>query len=126
MPACVCRFVAEQFHSHDDIAELLGVPAKSFNEIYTDLAEDIQRSVLEYVNKLRAAKSPGAGGNAAHAGSEDNAGAGPISIEIDPNRFPIAPCPASLKNVTKEQLEKLYRSYMTQHYRMCSPFMLVL
>ncbi|KAF8799826.1 hypothetical protein BYT27DRAFT_7119298, partial [Phlegmacium glaucopus] len=46
---------------HDDIANLLGVPAKSFEDTQSEKALDMKRTVLEYIKTLRAA---GAGAGA--------------------------------------------------------------
>jgi hypothetical protein len=50
----------------------------------------------------------------------NGAGAGPSagSIQFDPDGFPIVPCLAWDKT-TKDDLETLYHSYMTQHYCEC-------
>jgi hypothetical protein len=117
--------------SHDDIAELLGVPAKAYYETYPELAVELQRTMLEYVRNLRAANSTGVvvdAGAGIDAGSENmpDAGSGPLSIKIDSNGFPIAPCPTSLNKTTKDNLEKLYRSYLSLHYRMFIIFMAML
>ncbi|KAF8809692.1 hypothetical protein BYT27DRAFT_7254409 [Phlegmacium glaucopus] len=108
---------------HDEIASILKVPGRSFEEIYPDKSKDIKRTLLEYLKILAA---PIAGGSAGvHAGVTTgvNAGPGPdtLTIQLDPNRFPIAPRFASWNKVSKEDLERLYRMYITQHYRLaCS------
>ena len=53
------------------------------------------------------------------AGASAGAGAGQlnITVKLDSNSFPIAPSPPSWEKVSKEELEKTYRSYITQHYR---------
>src|ERR1700678_1045542 len=39
-----------------------------------------------------------------------------LTIELNPDGFPIAPDPASLEKTTKADLETLYRRYITSHY----------
>lgn len=86
----------------------MGVPSKSFEDTYADRATDMKRTVMEYIKTLRAMRSTGAGTNAPRPG---------ITIHVDDDGFPIVPHPVSWEKVTKEDLEAMYRSYMTQHYR---------
>jgi hypothetical protein len=92
----------------------MGVPSKSFEDTYEDRATDMKRTVLDYIKTLRAMRSTGA-----------NAGAGATShgttVHLNQDGFPIVPCPASWEKVTKEDLEAMYRSYITQHYRTYRP-----
>ena len=104
--------VTENF-SHDELAGLLGVPSKSFEETYHEKCVDMKRTVLEYVKTLHAVKLTGAG-----AGIGVQFGQGSIRIEQDSDGFPIAPSPASWEKITKDDLERLYRLYITQHYCM--------
>jgi hypothetical protein len=96
-------------HSHDNIAELMRVPCQSFNQMYEEKVEDFMRTVMEYVKIVRSAAS---------ARSSPGAGSGEtiLDIELDSDGFPKAPTTESLEKITKEDLERLYRSYMTQHY----------
>lgn len=105
--------------SHDDVAEILGVPAHRFNDLHSEKANEMMRAVRAYVNTVREAKYSGIGANARSGPSAES---GTITIQLDPNGFPIAPSPASWDKISKKQLEKLYRTYMTEHYRMCDSF----
>jgi hypothetical protein len=96
--------------SHDEIANILGVPSKSFEEIYQDKAREMKRTLLEYVKTLQ--------GVIDNAGSIP-AGAGLSTITLDPEGFPVAPNPPSWDKYTKDDLERLYRLYLTHHYREC-------
>lgn len=94
---------------HDEIANILGVASKSFEDTYEDKAKEMKRTVLEYVKTLRA------------AGTRIGPVVGPetawTTIRQDPRGFPMAPCPPSWDKVTKDELEPIYRMYLTQHYR---------
>lgn len=100
--------VAKLF-SHDNIADILGVPAQSLKQMYEDATKDFMRTVNQYIKQLRTTNSAGVGAGA-------GAGADPLAIKLDSDGFPIIPSPASWNKVTKEKLEKMYRSYMAQHY----------
>jgi len=92
--------------SHDEIANVLGVTSKSFEETYEDKAKELKRTLLEYVKTLMAlTNSAGASASATPTNS----------IHFDSNGFPIAPNILSDK-ITKEDLEQLYHAYITQHY----------
>jgi hypothetical protein len=98
----------EQVFSHDEIANLLGVTSKSFEDTYEDKVKELKRTLLEYVKTLMAVtNSAGAGASAAPATG---------SILFDVDGFPIAPNNL-LGKTTKEDLEQLYHAYITQHYR---------
>jgi hypothetical protein len=69
---------------------------------------------MEYIKTLRASSS-----NASGTGTGTGTGIGTktgLSISSDPDGFPIVPNPASWDKVTKDELERLYRSYIGQHY----------
>jgi hypothetical protein len=68
------------------------------------------RTVNQYIKTVRA----GIGG----AGTRTGAGIGNdhLEIKIDSDGFPIAPSPPSWDKITKDQLEKMYRSYLSHHY----------
>ncbi|KAF8805301.1 hypothetical protein BYT27DRAFT_7258411 [Phlegmacium glaucopus] len=75
---------------------------------------EIKRTIFEYVKTLCAQKSRCAG-----------AGAGPTSqdilaVNIDAEGFPVAPSPVSWEKISKDDLERMYRTYMTLHYRLAS------
>src|ERR1700678_2246201 len=94
-----------QVFSHDNISELLGIPCKSFWEMHEDKASEIMRNVVSYIQTV-------------HAGAGTGPGTGKriMTIELNPDSFPIAPDPASLEKTTKADLETLYRGYITSHY----------
>ena len=92
--------------SHDEIATVLGVTSRSFEEAYEDKAKELKRTLLEYVKTLNALI------NSAGAGSSPTSG----SVLFDAGGFPIAPSNLSDKT-SKLDLEQLYHAYITQHYR---------
>jgi len=66
--------------SHDEIANVLGMTSKSFEETYEDKAKELKRTLLEYVKTLTAlTNSAGAGAGATPANS----------IHFDSDGFPI-------------------------------------
>jgi hypothetical protein len=77
--------------------------------MHQEKAQDIIRTVLEYITTVEASRHAGSG-----AGKQKNA----LTIEVNPDGFPIAPCPPSWDKISKKDLEKLYRTYITLHYRM--------
>jgi hypothetical protein len=100
--AGIILFQSENSFSHDEIANVLGVTSKSFEDTYEAKAKELKRTLLEYVKTL----------------VNNSAGAAPAagSILFDADGFPIAPNNLSDKT-TKEDLEQLYHAYITQHYR---------
>ena len=104
-----------QFYSHDEIASIMNTPVRSFEEIYQGKSKEFKRVVKEYIETVRATNA-GAGGD---NGADTTLGAGSnnISIELDNNRFPIAPKIGSDYKFKKKELEQLYRLYITHHYR---------
>jgi hypothetical protein len=88
---------------------LLGVHALSFTQQYEDKIKDFRRTFKDYVQSVRASARPGPG----TGGTTDNK----LIIEKDTDGYPIAPKPESWNKSTKEDLEKLYRDYITIHYR---------
>lgn len=78
--------------------------------MHEDKATEIMRTVHDYIQIVKASSRAGVG---AGAGS----GIKNLTIALDDNGYPIAPCPASWDKVTKAKLEYLYRTYITQHYR---------
>lgn len=98
--------------SHDNIAENIGVTCQSFQEMNENKTEDIMRTVMEYVKIVRAATGTGTGTG---TGSESRNPS--LTINLGTDGFPVAPCPPSWDTLSKESLERLYRSYITHHYR---------
>lgn len=98
---------------HENVADLLGTPCRSFKQMNEDKATDIMRTIHEYIKTVQATIRSGAG---------TGAGAGPANatheIATDPEGFPIVPSPPSWDKMTKAELEILYRQYITLHYRM--------
>lgn len=81
---------------------------------------EFKRTILEYVKTVRTAADTGTGTTpGAGLGSNDPS----LTVRLDPKGFPIAPSPQSWDKVSKDNIEKLYRSYVTQHYRMFFRFM---
>ena len=74
--------------------------------MHDEKASDIMRTVAKYISTVSAG-----------AGTRAGTGHGNITIELDPEGFPIAPSPESWGKITKVDLEKLYRSYVTHQYR---------
>jgi hypothetical protein len=106
LPVLYCSDLKTVF-SHDEIANILGVTSKSFEDTYEDKAKELKRTLLEYMKTLMAVtNSAGAGASAAPATG---------SILFDADGFPIAPNNLSDKS-TKEDLEQHYHAYITQHY----------
>ncbi len=80
-------------NSHDEIADILGVTSKFFEETYMDKANELKRSLLEYIKTLRTVKA-GAGASAVSG----------LDIQLNPRGFSIAPCPSSWNKFSKDKL----------------------
>jgi hypothetical protein len=65
------------------------------------------RTVNEYIKTVRS--STGAGSGTGPNNSK-------LNIKLDSEGYPILPI-TSWEKINKDELEKLYRSYITQHYR---------
>lgn len=93
--------------SHDEISDIMGVPAKSLEDIYQDKAADMKRTMLEYIKMLRGIQNQATGPGPSHR---------PPTIELDADNYPIAPAPAMCEKLPKADLEYMYRTYLKQHY----------
>jgi hypothetical protein len=98
-------------YSHDEMADIVGMPSKCFEDTYPDKSKEMKRTLLEYIKTIQAAHA-GAG-----AGAGVISGQAGLTIQLDPDRFPIAAHPLSWSKVSKDIVEPLYRTYITQHYR---------
>lgn len=103
-------------NSHDQVAKLFRVQATNFEHTYLDKSEEMKRALLEYVKTLRAIGSTLNAGTGTGAGIHTNITTGQLHIQLNPKGFPIAPCPDSWEKISKDNIEQLYRSYMTLHY----------
>jgi len=95
-------------NSHDEIADIMGVTTKSFEETYKDKSNELKRTLLEYIKTLRAIKV----GTGAGAGAVSS-----LDIRVNPRGFPMAPCPPSWEKISKDTLEGLFHKYISLHYR---------
>jgi len=85
--------------------------------MHFDRADEIMRTINEYIKTVKASARTGAGiGTGTVSGNRD------LIIELDPDGFPRAPSPGSWDKIKKADLEKLYRSYVTYHYGIFSNF----
>lgn len=66
------------------------------------------RTVKEYVESVKSSAGPGPG---------TQSGTDKLVINKDPEGYPIAPRPSTWEKITKDDIEKLYRMYITIHYR---------
>jgi hypothetical protein len=98
--------------SHENISDLLRTPCKSFKQMHEDKSNDIMLSVHEYIQTVEAS-----GRGAAGAGFGSGTSKANLSIEVDSEGFPISPSPSSWDKTSKVDIEPLYRSYITLHYR---------
>ena len=70
----------------------------------------MKRSLLEYVKTLEESNTGGS------TGTGPGPGRSSLTIKLDPNGYPILPSPESWEETSKDELENLYRDYMTIHY----------
>ena len=69
-------------------------------------ASEIMQTVNSYIQTIYAG-----------AGARGVTGNGKHTIELDSEGCPIVPSPASWDKITKVELERLYRNYVTYQYR---------
>jgi len=79
--------------------------------MYEDKAKDFMRTVNEYIKTVRSSTGYGAG-----SGSGAGINNSKLNIKLDSEGYPILPI-TSWEKKNKDELERLYRSYITQHYR---------
>ena len=79
--------------------------------MYRDASKEFSRKVYDYMKKLHSTTVDGPGGG-------PGPGLDPLEIKLDSDGFPIVPSPASWNKISKDQLEKMYRSYLSIHYSM--------
>lgn len=77
--------------------------------MYEDKAKGFMRTVNEYIKTVRSSSGAGAGPGTGTGNSK-------LEIKLDPEGYPILPI-TSWEKINKDELEKLYRSYITCHYR---------
>ena len=76
--------------------------------MYEEKISEIQRCLNDYIKTIKVSTRPGAG---------TGTGQSTPNIITMSDGYPLAPSPASLEKLKKADLEKLYRSYITIHYR---------
>src|SRR5271156_3618515 len=111
--------------SHDDIANIAGIPCQTFKQKYKEITREFVQTVYQYFTETVRA------GSVSGAGTSTGTGNDPSIIKLDPDGWPIAPSPPSWDKFTKDRLETMYRSYMYHHYHkymftLCRYFMLIL
>ena len=95
------------------MAKFLGVPAMPFDIMFPDKAKEMKRTVLDYIKILRNAHFS----SSQNTGDEITNGLQKNTLQIDESGFPVAPRPQSWLKVKRDDLEPIYRMYMTRHYR---------
>ena len=80
--------------------------------MFPDKAIEMKRMVLDYIKVLHGSHS-----NSTIMPDEISNGLEKLTLQIDETGFPIAPQPQSWTKIKKDNLESIYRLYMTQHYR---------
>lgn len=108
--------------SHDNIPEIIGVHSLSFQDMYgLKKTIELKRIFMEYVKTVRAAADT-SNGTGTGAGDRLVSTDPSLTVRLDPKGFPVAPSPPSWDKVSKDNIERLYRSYVTHHYRMFFKF----
>jgi hypothetical protein len=82
-----------------------------FDVMFPEKTKEMKRMVLDYIKILRRDYFQSADHIPAN-GLQKNA------LQIDASGFPIAPRPQSWADVTKADLEPIFRLYIKRHYRM--------
>ena len=97
---------------HDQIAELMGIPGKTFIATYKDEVQQMKHMALEYVKYLKTVMT-----SATQVGIDGQ----PIpttgfKLAVTEDGFPIVPVPWDPTAYSKQQLEELFSEYMTTQY----------
>jgi hypothetical protein len=100
---------------HDNLAKILGVSAPKFGKVNQNFAAEMKRSVGLYVKGLLNMVNSG---DASYAGPAAPASSKP-HLDFGPGGYPKVSISTKLDTLSKEDLEKLFRDYMSQHYCMC-------
>ena len=91
------------FGSHDEIAQIMGVLSKSFEETHEDQATEMKCMVLDYIKTLWAICLTGAGTGPGGVGTSHG-----TIIHWDQDGFPLIPSSVSWDKVSKEDSEAMY------------------
>ena len=106
------RCIANVSTSHDQMAPMMNVNARSFREKYKDCVDQVKRSVLHYVKTLQEL----AGEREAEGTAERGAECLQPQIKITENGYPILPSVETWERLVKLDLEALVRYYLNHHY----------
>ena len=92
------------------MAETMGLHTPSFRDKFKDLISSLKRSMLQYAKSLHDL--------AEHRVSEQiDPGIEPAgNIKMTEEGFPILPEPSYWRGRTKQEIERLIRTYVGQHY----------
>lgn len=94
-------------HSHENVASLMGTPARSFLDTYQNQIMELKRNFMSYVKSLRAAD----------IGSR-SATVTQTRLQMTDDGFPILPTPWKGSQYKKKELEEWFILYVGQHYSM--------
>lgn len=100
-------------YRHDRIAELMGVPANSFEDTYPDLMDDFKMKLFNYHKIMKDYAS----GSGLPLGLGVNDGKVKVAFKLTAAGFPILPKPLPVNDwKTKKDWEQVYSTFMGQQY----------
>jgi len=102
------------------MAKFMKVGVRPFREKYSEVVEQMKRSMLNYINSLH---------EAARQQADERQGTdyGPAAkIMLRSDGLPILPHPDTWRSGLKRILENLLREYLGQHYSASAAFVLFL
>lgn len=97
--------------SHDQMCDLMGVNAQSFETRNSAKVMELKRLIIDHVKALHALLHP--------AIAQSDAVSDVVSIPVGEDSFPLVLMPWNGEVYTKKQLEELFRAYLGQHYCEC-------
>ncbi|KAF8805983.1 hypothetical protein BYT27DRAFT_7257398 [Phlegmacium glaucopus] len=100
-----------------------GFYAFCFRPLVEDMMSDeeviVERMVLLTRNAIQGRFQNSIGAQQRVGGAGAGAGSA-LTIQVTPEGFPMVPTPAALDKLTKDDLERLYHTYITHHYWLAS------
>jgi hypothetical protein len=95
---------------HEDVLHTLGIAGRNFSEQNEGLVKEMTRKFLEYAKSARLEAIDPEIVDQRHAESE------PIDIRMTSDGFPIIPKLVVERDLKKNEWEKLFRAFLSQHY----------
>ncbi|KAF8950433.1 hypothetical protein BDZ97DRAFT_1771259 [Flammula alnicola] len=101
--------------AHDEIADLMGVPTRSFVDCHPDEITKMKLLLMDYMKTLRnKAQVPVTDGTGTNPGTQK------IMLTTTSEGYPILPEPWRNGDESKKKLEELFSLYIGRHYKLAT------